>query len=71
MKSILESVEWEKPALLLLDQMKNLDRYKHAVMHIRHSTREQTGYYAALSEEGKKAACEFRTLMPSERKPRL
>jgi len=71
MKSILKSVEWGKSALSLLDQMKNLDSSKTAVMQIRHSAREQTGYFSALSEEGKQAAYEFGTYITSKRKTRL
>ena len=51
--------------------MNNLDPSRPVVMHIRHSAREQTGYYSALSEEGKEAAYEFGTLITSGRKTRL
>jgi hypothetical protein len=71
MKSILKSVEWGKSALSLLDQMKNLNPSKPAVMHIRHSAREQMGYDGVLSEEGKQAAYEFGTRISSKRKTKL
>ncbi len=37
--SVLESVEWGKPALSLLSQCKQLDTNLPAVMHIRHTER--------------------------------
>jgi len=75
MSSILESVEWGKPALSLLSQSRELDPNLPAVMHIRHSerpeiaSREERG--ANLTESGKKAAHEFGSLLPRNRSYRL
>ena len=60
MSSILESVVWGKQALSLLEQLEKLDPTKPAVMHIRHSAREQkVHWHSTLSTEGKQAAYEF------------
>lgn len=60
MGSILKSVEWGKSALSLLGKLDNLDPSKPAVMHIRHSAREQKVHrHSTLSKEGKQAAYEF------------
>jgi hypothetical protein len=75
MSSILESVEWGKPALSLLAQCNELNQDLPAVMHIRHSerpritSREERG--AKLTESGRKAAYEFGTLLPTNRSYRL
>ena len=75
MSSVLESVEWGKPALTLLSQSRELDPNLPAVMHIRHSerteirSREERG--ANLTESGKRAAYEFGSLLPRNRSYRL
>jgi len=75
MSSILESVEWGKPALALLKHCKDLDPKRPALMHIRHSerppihSREEGG--ATLTETGIKAAHEFGARLPGDRSYRL
>ena len=58
MGSVLESVDWGKPALQLLSQIQKVDISKPSVMLIRHSERPQ-GFYATLTETGKQASYEF------------
>jgi broad specificity phosphatase PhoE len=58
MNSVLESVEWGKPALSLLSKIKDIDASKPTIMFIRHSERPQ-GFYATLTETGKQAAYEY------------
>ena len=58
MSSILESVEWGKPALSLISQIKDIDTSKPTIMLIRHSERPQ-GFYATLTETGKQASFEY------------
>lgn len=79
MTSILESVEWGKPALALLAQCNELDTELPAVMHIRHTERpnatpedmeraRRTGRSHILStEKGKEAAYEFGTRLTLDR----
>jgi broad specificity phosphatase PhoE len=75
MSSVLESIEWGKPALVLLSQCNKLDPDLPAVMHIRHSerpkitSREERG--ANLTESGRKVAYEFGSLLPRNRSYRL
>jgi hypothetical protein len=75
MSSVLESVEWGKPALSLISQCKQLDTNLPAVMHIRHSERPQIRSreerVAKLTESGTITAYEFGTLLPTNRSYRL
>jgi broad specificity phosphatase PhoE len=79
MPSVLESVEWGKPALTLLSQCKQLNPNLPAVMHIRHTERpkstqesydlaRKTGISTLLStKKGKQAAFDFGEHLPSNR----
>ena len=79
MRSVLESVEWGKPALSLLSKCKQLNPNLPAVMHIQHTERpkstqesydlaRKTGRSTLLStEKGKQAAFEFGERLPSDR----
>lgn len=75
MPSVLESVEWGKPALALLAQCNELNPDLPAVMHIRHSERlppqSEDGIQIPLTEEGEKAAYEFGLNLPKGRAYRL
>jgi hypothetical protein len=70
MSSVLESVEWGKPALSLLSQVKRIDTSRPSIMLIRHSERPQ-GFYATLTETGKKASYEYGTQLTHYKKVRL
>ena len=79
MSSVIESVEWGKPALTLLSQCKQLNPNLPAVMHIRHTERpkstqesydlaRKTGRSTLLStKKGKQAAFDFGEHLPSNR----
>jgi len=79
MSSVLESVEWGKPALSLLSQCKQLDTDLPAVMHIRHTERpratKESFEYARnerrsmllSTEKGKQAAFEMGERLPDDR----
>jgi len=79
MTSILESVEWGKPALSLLSQSRQLNTNQPAIMHIRHTERpkttqesleheRKTGRSNVLStKKGKQAAYEFGERLPDNR----
>lgn len=74
MSSILESVEWGKNPLNLLDQIKQLEPIKPIFMHIRHSERplidlqKSDNLDAPLSVRGEKASYEFGYKLPTDRK---
>ena len=70
MNSVLASVEWGKPALSLLSQVKTIDTSKPSIMLIRHSERPQ-GFYASLTETGKQASYEYGTHLTYYNKVRL
>jgi hypothetical protein len=61
MNSILESVEWDKNPISLLNQIQSLDPAKPAFIHIRHSERPlidlNDNLDAPLSSRREKAAC--------------
>jgi broad specificity phosphatase PhoE len=72
MSSVLESVEWGKSSLQLIEQMKELDPNKPAVLHLRHSERplfntNQTIYATALTKTGEKTSYEFGKKLPTDR----
>jgi hypothetical protein len=77
MSSILESVDWGKPALSLLSQCNDLDPDLPAVMHLRHTERllKELGtpdnFTQVSTEQGKKAAYEFGTSLPNDRQYRF
>jgi broad specificity phosphatase PhoE len=83
MSSVLEAVEWGKPALSLLSQCKNLDPKLPAILHIRHTERpigtqksmdyaRKQGKSMLLStERGKQAAIEFGAKLPKNRVYRI
>ena len=58
MSSVLESVEWGKPALSLLSQINAIDTSQPTLMLIRHSERPH-GFYATLTETGRQASYEY------------
>ena len=58
MSSVLKSVEWGKPALSLISQIKDINTSKPTIMLIRHSEKPQ-GFYATLTETGKQASYEY------------
>ena len=72
MSSTLESVDWGKRALQLLQQVHNLDPNTPAIMHIRHSERhtleENTPYGMALTETGVQTSIEFGGKLPTNRR---
>jgi len=70
MSSILESIEWGKPALELVQQAWELDLNAPAFMHIRHSERPpvSAGLNLPLTDRGVKAAYEFGRNLPVDRK---
>jgi broad specificity phosphatase PhoE len=60
MSSILESVEWGKPALTVNAMCSRLVQDLPAVMHIRHSERPTNlGIQVSITETGERAAYEF------------
>jgi broad specificity phosphatase PhoE len=72
MSSVLESVEWGKASIQLIDQIKNLDPDKPAVLHIRHSERhplttDQATIDIALTETGQKTSYEYGKKLPTDR----
>jgi broad specificity phosphatase PhoE len=72
MSSVLESVKWGKASLQLIDQMKDIDPDKPAVLHIRHSERyslstSQATLGIALTETGKQASYEYGEKLPTNR----
>jgi len=77
MPSVLESVEWGKPALTLLSKCKQLDPNLPAVMHVRHTERpiEEPGspdvHKIISTEQGRQAAREFGASLPHSRSYRL
>ena len=72
MTSILESVEWGKPALQLAQQVHHLDPTKPAFIHIRHSERqtleENTPYGMELTPRGVQTSIEFGRMLPTNRR---
>ena len=72
MTSILESVDWGKPALQLAQQVNNLDPSKPALIHIRHSERqtleENTPYGMELTPRGVQTSIEFGRMLPTNRR---
>ena len=74
---VLESVEWGHPILNILSHCKDLDPNLPAVMHIRHTERPMNplgspeGFTLLSTEQGKQAAYQHGTLLPTNRKYRL
>lgn len=58
MSSVLESVEWGKPALSLISKFESHDFTEPSMLFIRHSERP-IGFYATLNETGKQASYEY------------
>jgi len=77
MVSVLESVEWGGPALSLLSRCDDLDPDLPAVMHLRHTERPMKelaspeNFAQVSTEQGKKAAYEFGTRLPLDRRYRF
>lgn len=77
MPPVLESVDWGKPAISLLHHIKDLDPTKTAVMHIRHTERpaikpgDRDGEKMLTTELGRRAAFEFGSVLPADRRYRL
>ncbi len=72
MVSVLDRVPWGEPALSLLSQCKRLVDRKPAVMIIRHSAAEtRLGPGRLLTEEGKQAAYDFGSRLPTNRNYRI
>ena len=83
MTSVLDSIEWGKPALSLIEQIKKLDPTLPATLHIRHTERPQAtpeglkqamkaGHSQLLSSErGKQAAFELGGQLPKGREYRV
>ena len=72
MISALDSVEWGKSPLQLIEQLKQIDPDKPAVLHIRHSERHpintrQATLGIALTETGQKTSYEYGKLLPPDR----
>jgi len=73
MPSVLESVEWGKSALELIQHVRELDPNAPAVLHIRHSERlpvslRQEGFNLSLTDRGVKTSYEFGSKLPVDRK---
>lgn len=72
MTSILDTIDWGKPALQLAQQVHNLDPSKPAFIHIRHSERqtleENTPYGMALTPKGIQTSIEFGRILPTNRR---
>ena len=83
MTSVLDSIEWGKPALSLIEHIKKLDPTLPATLHIRHTERPQAtpeglkqamkaGHSQLLSSErGKQAAYELGKQLPKGREYRV
>ena len=68
MCSPLESVQWGRKALQLIEQIKKMDTNKTVILHLRHTERHEVKptMDAALStEKGKKAAFDFGERLPT------
>jgi hypothetical protein len=72
---VLESVDWGKPALSLLESLRGLEPDKSAVLHIRHTERPpynpDTSNQLHCTIGGRKAAVEFGRGVSPERRVRL
>lgn len=69
MCSPLESVQWGRNALQLIEQIKKMDTNKPVILHLRHTERHKispTTDEALSTEKGKKAAFDFGERLPSK-----
>ncbi|TFH14085.1 hypothetical protein E4H04_10880 [Candidatus Bathyarchaeota archaeon] len=67
MSSVLEQVEWGKPVLSFLHQIKQIDPKVPALIHIRHSERDLGKLHTDLTQIGLKASVQFGKQLPKNR----
>jgi hypothetical protein len=72
MNSILEQVEWGKPVLMFLDQIKQIDPDLPALIHIRHSERGNLkSLNSDITQTGLEASKQFGKQLPRNRSYRF
>lgn len=68
MDSVLEQVEWGRPVLTFLDQIKHIDPELPALIHIRHSEKADLKSLSAdITETGLEASKQFGMNLPRNR----
>jgi hypothetical protein len=69
MGSTLESVQWGRNAIQLIEQINKMDTNKTVILHLRHTERHKitpTTNEALSTKKGKKAAFDFGELLPNK-----